>query len=118
MEPRAIPDVLAARPVVVIGKWRGEPAGTIRVTGASGRGAFAERFDIRSAEPRAEDRVLAQLWARKRIAALSDYGLAEPKDAERSEILALGLRYRLLTAYTSFVAVSHLVRNPTARRPT
>jgi Ca-activated chloride channel family protein len=114
IEPRAIPDVLAARPVVVLGRWRGEPAGAIRVTGATGRGAFVERFEVASAVPRPENRALAQLWARERIAALLAHGLAEPGEEARGEILALGLGYRLLTPFTSFVAVSRVVRNPGA----
>jgi Ca-activated chloride channel family protein len=111
VEPSALPDVLAARPVVVFGKWRGAPAGTIHVAGVSGSGDFSQRFDVGGAVPQPENRALAQLWARKRIAALSDYGLAEPSEAARGEILALGLCYRLLTKFTAFVAVSHVVRN-------
>jgi Ca-activated chloride channel family protein len=112
VEPQAIPDVLASRPVVVYGKWRGEARGTLYVRGAAGGGVFSQRFDVASAPPRPENEALAQLWARKRIAALSDHGLAEPGEAARGEILALGLGHRLLTRYTSFVAVSHVVRNP------
>jgi Ca-activated chloride channel family protein len=111
VEPGAIPDVLAARPVVVYGKWRGEPRGVIEVSGASGGGAFLQRFDVASTAARPENRPLAQLWARGRIAALSDYGLGAPSDAARGEIVALGLRHSLLTRFTSFVAVSHVVRN-------
>ena len=40
VEPKALPDVLAERPVIVHGKWRGERAGTIRVSGIGGRGAW------------------------------------------------------------------------------
>jgi Ca-activated chloride channel family protein len=112
VEPRAIPDVLASRPVVVYGKWRGEASGEVRIEGASGGGAFAESFDVASAEPRAENAALALLWARKRIDVLSEQGLDEPGEAARREILALGLRHSLLTRFTSFVAVSQLVRNP------
>ncbi len=111
VEPRALPDVLAARPVVVYGKWRGSPGGAIQVAGVSASGDFSQRFDVAGAMPEPENRAVAQLWARKRIAALSDYGLVEPSEEARSEILALGLRYRLLTKFTSFVAVSHIVRN-------
>ncbi len=110
-EPRAIPDVLAARPVVVVGKWRGEAAGSIHVTGRSGRGAFSQRFDVASATPLPENRALPYLWARSRIAALSSYGLTQPSEDARGEILALGLRYSLLTRFTSFVAVSRIARN-------
>ncbi len=51
VEPVSIPDVLAERPVVVFGKWRGQAAGTIRVSGKSGGGAF--RADPGSGRPSA-----------------------------------------------------------------
>ncbi|HEY8121196.1 MAG TPA: VIT and VWA domain-containing protein [Myxococcota bacterium] len=111
LEPRALADVLAQRPVVVVGKWRGEPRGTLVVSGVTGRGAFEQRFDVAQAAPRPENRALPYLWARSRIASLSSYGLAEPGDDARGEILGLGLRYSLLTQYTSFVAVAKQVRN-------
>ncbi len=112
LEPRAIPDVLASRPVVVVGKWRGEPRGTLFLSGVTGSGAFEQRFDVARAAPLLpENRALPFLWARTRIGALSSYGLAAPGDDARGEILALGLRYSLLTPFTSFVAVSKGVRN-------
>ncbi len=110
--PRAVPDVLAARPVVVFGKWRGELGGTIHVTGRTGGDDFWQRFEVDEVAPRDENGALRQLWARARIAALSDYGLAEPGEAARREITALGLEYALLTRYTSFVAVAKRVVNP------
>lgn len=111
LEPGGIPDVLAARPVVVTGKWRGEARGELVVTGVTGRGVFSQRFDLASAPLLPENRALPYLWARSRIATLSDYGLGEPSEDARGEILALGLRYSLLTPFTSFVAVSKLVTN-------
>ena len=110
-EPRSIPDLLAGRPLVVVGRWRGERRGELVVTGTSGRGAFERRFAIAKATPRLDNRALPLLWARTRIAALGHYGLATPNEKARGEILGPGLRYGLLTPYTSFVAVSRLVRN-------
>jgi Ca-activated chloride channel family protein len=112
LEPRAIPDVLAARPVVVAGKWRGARAGRLVVTGVSGSGAFEQSFDVASVRPRVEDAPLPLLWARARVAALSHYGMSAPGNDARGEIVALGLAHRLLTPFTSFVAVTREVRNP------
>ncbi|HVF89134.1 MAG TPA: trypsin, partial [Blastocatellia bacterium] len=51
------------------------------------------------------------LWARSRIAELSDYG-SEVLDEDRiSHITSLGLKYNLLTQYTSFIAVREAVSN-------
>ncbi len=112
VEPRAIPDVLAERPVVVFGKWRGKPAGSVRVAGVSGKGAYAQQFAVADVTARNEDRALRYLWARTRIASLSDFGFGELGDKEKSAVTALGIRYNLLTQYTSFVAVANTVRNP------
>ncbi|HEX4339461.1 MAG TPA: VIT and VWA domain-containing protein [Polyangiaceae bacterium] len=110
VEPKSIPDVFAARPVVVQGKYRGALHGTITVEGASGSGAYVQRFDAANASPHVENRALPFLWARSRIATLSDFGFGEPSPAAQKDITALGLQYSLLTAYTSFIAVSELVR--------
>jgi Ca-activated chloride channel family protein len=72
---------------------------------------FAKRFEVAELPQLPENRALPLLWARTRIAELSGYGVGTPGDDARGEILALGLRHRLLTPYTSFVAVSKLVRN-------
>jgi Ca-activated chloride channel family protein len=110
--PRTIPDVLAERPVIVFGKWRGELGGVIDVTGRTGGDDFWQRFEVDGVAPRVENGVLPQLWARERIAALSDYGLTRPDDATRREITKLGLEHALLTRYTSFVAVAKRFVNP------
>ncbi|HTQ07982.1 MAG TPA: VIT domain-containing protein [Polyangiaceae bacterium] len=111
VEPRTIPDVLAARPVVVFGKYRGEARGTVTLTGVGGRAPYTQGFDVARSVPSDSERALPYLWARARIASLSDFGFGELDPARKTEVTALGLRYSLLTPFTSFVAVSHLVRN-------
>lgn len=113
VEPASIPDVFAERPVVVQGKWRGAPSGTITLEGTSGKGSYVQRFDVSRAVPRVENRALRYLWARQKIADLSDFGFGEPDDATKKAVTGLGLRYSLLTPYTSFIAVSEIVRNTT-----
>jgi Ca-activated chloride channel family protein len=52
------------------------------------------------------------LWARSRIGELSDYGSRSLQAEQVSAITALGLKYSLLTQYTSFIAVREVVTNP------
>ncbi len=111
VEPQSVPDVLAARPVIVFGKYRGERHGTITLTGVGGQAPYTQRFEVARSVPAPENRALPYLWARARIASLSDFGFGELDAAARSQVTALGLRYSLLTPFTSFVAVSHTVRN-------
>jgi len=110
-EPRAVPDLLAQRPIVLQGKWTGAAQGTVTVTGRTGHGRFEQVIDVARSASRTQDDALRFLWARRRIAALSDFSAHEESDAERQEITRLGLDYNLLTRHTSFVAVLQEIRN-------
>lgn len=111
VEPKSVPDVLADRPVIVFGKWRGDPKGTIAVRGTAGTGAYATTLDVGASAPSAANAALRYLWARKRIQLLSDYNQLRMNDERTREVTNLGLTYNLLTAYTSFIAVDNQVRN-------
>jgi Ca-activated chloride channel family protein len=110
LEPLQLPDVLADRPVICLGKWMGEAKGTVTLSGTSGAGPWSQTFEVGQVKGR-EHGALRQLWARQRIQMLSDYDQFG-QDADRKvEVTRLGLTYHLLTAYTSFVAVDTQVRN-------
>ncbi len=110
MEPPSIPDVLADRPVIIFGKWRGRPQGNISLRGIAGDGSFMKEVDVGKIKPLKTNSALRYLWARHRIAILSDYNKLRPQDERVGEVTNLGLTYNLLTAYTSFVAIDTLVR--------
>lgn len=111
VEPLALPDILAERPVIVFGKWRGKAKGTITLRGVSGRGPYAESIDVVKAGAARENAALRYLWARQRITLLSDYNNLRSDEKRIREVTDLGLTYNLLTAYTSFVAIDTEVRN-------
>jgi Ca-activated chloride channel family protein len=111
VSPVQQPDLLAQRPIVVFGKWRGPITGTVELHGKSARGDYASSFDVSQVQPEESNRALVYLWARSRIAELSDYGFGEPADDAVKEITSLGVKYSLLTQYTSFIAVLEKVRN-------
>ena len=110
LEPAVQPDVLSERPVVVFGKWRGQPRGRLLVQGHSAAGPWQQAVDV-TASDAGEVAALPALWARHRIASLSDQETLEGGDAQRAAITRLGLGYALLTPYTSFIAVDQVVRN-------
>jgi Ca-activated chloride channel homolog len=113
LNPVVFPDLLAQRPIILFGKWRGPVAGTIELTGKTGHGDYISRFDVTGSQPDEGNSALRYLWARSRIAELSDYGASDVDEASAKEITALGLKYNLLTRYTSFIAVREVVTNPT-----
>jgi Ca-activated chloride channel family protein len=110
VEPPSVPDVIADRPVVVFGKWRGkaEDAGEVKLTGKAGDRDVemsSPIADALAAGDEAGPEALPYLWARKRIAMLGDYRKLSNDNETVEEITQLGLSYNLLTDYTSFVAV-------------
>ena len=56
--------------------------------------------------PTEANNIIQYLWARTRVERLTDYGITE--NLEGAE---LGLRYSMMTPYTSFIAVTEKVRN-------
>ena len=113
VEPKKVPDLFASRPIVVFGKWRGSAAGSIEISGKTGRGPYQRSIPVSAANADARHGALRQLWARTRIADLSDFGPRVPGDERIAEITSLGLTYHLLTRYTSFIAVQEIVRRTT-----
>ncbi len=115
VDPISIPDVSAKRPIIVFGKWKGEASGLVSLHGTAANGAYDVNIDL-SAEPiRPENSALRYLWARNRIRLIQDgaangWGYATPMTtANKQAITDLGLKYNLLTDYTSFVAVDSVI---------
>jgi len=113
VEPASVPDLLAERPLVVFGKWRGPAQGRAVVTGLSGAAPYRAEHDIGTAKKLEKSEGLSRLWARTRIAELGDLMALQPNDERKTQITNLGLTYNLLTRYTSFVAVDEEVRRTT-----
>lgn len=108
VEPKTIPDVMGERPVIIFGKYKGEPEGKITVKGFSGNKRVKSVVDVAAAESDYRNGALRYLWARERIRLLDDYNSLRHEEARVKEITQLGLAYNLMTAYTSFVAVDEV----------
>lgn len=114
--PARIPDVFSAKPVILSARYRNGASGTIRLKGkVAGRPYMREiAVQLPASEPKHD--VLATLWARRKVADLmaSDfngmYGGQVKPDIEH-QITQLGLEFRMMTQFTSFVAVEDRVVN-------
>ncbi|MFT7624938.1 MAG: Ca-activated chloride channel family protein, partial [Myxococcota bacterium] len=113
VEPSAIPDLFAERPIVVFGKYRGSARGKVVVSGTNGQGRWSKTIDVASAKEDRGNEALRYLWARHRIANLADLNRMRHNDKRKEQVTELGLKYHLMTAYTSFIAVDPRVRNKT-----
>lgn len=112
IEPPTLSTLFASRPIVLFGKWKGEPSGTIHITGKTGGKDYAEDIPVSAAIPLEANNIIQYLWARTRVERLTDYGITEDLQANaKKEVTELGLRYSMMTPYTSFIAVTEKVRN-------
>lgn len=115
--PSKVPDVFAQRPILVFGKYRGKAKGSIRVTGVGGHGKFSKVLNVASYTANSTSNAsLRYLWARHKIQALSDYHRLTADPALKERITALGLKYNLMTPFTSFVAIDKQIRNKNGKQ--
>lgn len=116
ISPPKLPDLMARRPIVVFGKYRGEPGGQVRVTGFGGGGVpISQTVPVRAADAHARNEALRWLWARSWVATLEDERHMGGGQPVEDAITDLGLRHSLLTPFTSFVAVDQEIANRTGQ---
>jgi len=104
LQPSLQPDLFANRPLSIVGQWTGKGPGTITLKATQGDGAtFTKSFPINNDE---QNPTLPTLWAREKVRALADYSNLTKNTELIETVTDLGLKYQLLTPYTSFVAVT------------
>ncbi|MBL8205415.1 MAG: VWA domain-containing protein [Blastocatellia bacterium] len=108
--PKQIPDLFSAKPLILTGKYNAAGRATIRLRGKQAGQTLTREIAVGFPAAQPQHDVLATLWARTKIDELTmqDPGNAERLDL-RESITALGLQYRLMTQYTSFVAVEEKI---------
>ena len=107
------PSILyAKKPLILFGKWRGEPIGTITVKGKAGGEDYVQEISVADSTVDTQDESIRYLWARTKLDQLAGYGSIRNDDSVKDEITKLGLDYNMTTPYTSFVAVVEEIRNP------
>lgn len=112
--PQRIPDLFGAKPVILTGRYTAAGTGVVRLKGKMSGRDFVRDIPVAFPEAKTQHDVLAPLWARSRIDDLmsQDFngmqqGTMRPDLKET--ITGLGLEYRLMTQYTSFVAVEEMI---------
>lgn len=116
--PERVPDLYSGEPVVVAARLPSVGPRTkalVRMTGKRGAVPWSATLGLDRAEARPG---VAKLWARRKIAALMDQGVAgAPADVVRKEVLEVALRHHLVSKYTSLVAVDLTPTRPAGLEP-
>lgn len=115
--PTPLPDLYAGEPVTFAARLEGvdlkELDGELLVSGNAAAGPWQQRAAL-SALPSAPG--VASVWARAKLAQIEDglYRGGEDTDraAIRAQALALALQHKMVTRYTSLVAIDEAVARP------
>ena len=103
--PRTIPDLLAERPLYIFGKYRGSGKGKIKIKAYNGTKKYEKTIRIKPKMMSKANHPIRYLWAREKIRWMDDLNSLSQTAGGVKTVTNLGLKYNLLTKYTSFVAV-------------
>jgi Ca-activated chloride channel family protein len=103
--PERLPDLFSGQTLNVVGRFIAAGSGDVVVRGRLGGSYWEQRVPVALPESEEGHASLASIWARRRIAELMLSSPGAVTEALRAEVTALALEYRLMSAFTSFVAV-------------
>jgi Ca-activated chloride channel family protein len=101
LTPATIPDVYAGQPLLVTGMYRRPGTAVVNVTATTAGQRVTIPIQV-ALPPINNFEPVASLWARRKIEVLSE---KDDEENVQKYITDLGLRFHLVTEYTSFVAV-------------
>ncbi|MBZ0268356.1 VWA domain-containing protein, partial [bacterium] len=103
--PRRLPDLFDGQPLAIHARYTGNGRGSVFVSGRIAGREWKQRIPLDLPGRNGGNPAVGSLWARARIAGLErELRLGRNADAEE-EITNLGLEHRLVTRFTSFVAI-------------
>src|SRR5690606_23926236 len=108
--PRRPGDLFAGHPISLVGRFARAGAGRITLRGRLGGRAVEYAVPVAITAAPADHEALPRLWARRKIASLALEQALSPDPARERAITELGVRHRLVTAYTSLVALDRTPR--------
>jgi len=111
--PKHIPDLFSVRPVILSGRYTSGGKGTIRLKGKMAGQDFVREIPVELPEVENDHDTLSTLWARNKIEDLMSQVVTSTDQVvdnqRQEEITKLGLDFKLLTQYTSFVAIDEVM---------
>jgi Ca-activated chloride channel family protein len=112
--PGRLPDLFSGKPLVITGRYTAAASGTIRLRGNQAGEKIVREIPVTLSSEPAQQNILPSFWARRKIDDLMSQDWSgiqggSMKPELQNGITQLGLDYRLMTQFTSFVAVENRV---------
>ena len=103
--PQRVPDLFVGRPVILTGRFTGDGETTIKVRGKVGGEVREFEVPVKLDDAGASHKGIASVWARMKLAELSDQAMWQNDSNIPQMIKQVALEHGLMSAYTAFVAV-------------
>ena len=102
--PSTLPDLFFGEELVLFGRYRGHGAGELVVEGSRAGETQRYRYQVELPRRENENDFIPRLWAARKAGALTaEVRLHGPNTELVEEIRQLGLRYGIITEYTSYL---------------
>ena len=111
--PQRLPDLFLRQPLLIFGRISQGRRGTVHLTAHAGDQPYEASFAFDASKASFHPGITT-LWARQRAEDLMDLWRASDEDARasvRASVISHAIRYRLVTRFTSLVAVEEVVAN-------
>jgi Ca-activated chloride channel family protein len=111
--PQRVPDLFLRQPLLIYGRIAQGRKGIVHLTARSGDQPYEASFAF-DASTSSFHPGITTLWARQRVEELTDRWRLSDEDARagiRANLIAHAIQYRLVTRFTSLVAVEEIVAN-------
>ena len=118
--PQRPPDLFLREPLLIYGRITQGQKGRIILTARAAGQPYQATFPIDAATATFHPGITV-LWARQRVESLMDdwrQSSDDDREATRNAIIAHAIRYRLVTRFTSLVAVEQQITNTTGQSTT
>ncbi|MDM8557462.1 VIT domain-containing protein [Candidatus Parabeggiatoa sp. HSG14] len=110
--PSKIPDLWAGQPIRIHGRYNVGGVDTITVRGQLKNRSFSQKLRVTLPQNEPANEAMATVWARQQVHGLTNQMVRKGQTKELIEkVTQLGLTFRLMTKWTSFVAVEEIIAN-------
>jgi Ca-activated chloride channel family protein len=103
--PERLRDLGSGQTLTLVGRYLAAGQGDVVFRGRLGGRFWEQTLHVVLPERQPDNEALSAVWARGRIEERLRKGGCPTPDSVSAEVIALGLTYRLMSPYTSFVAV-------------
>jgi Ca-activated chloride channel homolog len=112
--PKVVSDLWSHKPLIFKARYSKPGEGTVTIKGLKGGKPYEETLKVKLPDKQSAHSSLKSLWARAKVEDLMDRDLmgiqrGNPEKAVKEEIVKVALSHKIMTQFTSFVAVEEAV---------